>query len=463
MTHDEFQAIVLSHLDGIKQALVAYDVPSTPGEVVTTVRAGDDLQLALNQGGVLQLEAATWEAQGFLVPRTGTVVRGKPGTHLHGTRGPAFFVPPGTKNIVATDLLCTSAQATASPVALGAADGTQKTLEAVPDGISLLRVTVPTHRGKRAFGIHATNVLLSDCGAEDVWLTGQDSQAWWVFNTPGKIRILGGRWSAGAELAMFGGTGYQIPDCVPRDIEVAHGLYVRPKEWQTDLLDQEVKNGLEVKNGERIHFHDLTIRGVWQEAQPLGAAFMLTPANGGQVTAITIERVRLEDCADGISITGHDAAKINPTTTTDILVRELTGRLVKGTGRGIALLCQRFVGRVSFHDCALDTDGTKFAEFVDATEAFSLTDSVVKLGKYGLTFGGVHASTSADPFTPHVGVLNVSGNRVTGPGASARFFSRFPQNQLMDEATWLGAMAAHLGPPTKNAPGAPRSDDRSRG
>ena len=387
---------------------------------------------------MIQLETgAVFEGVGFAL-KSGTILQGQDAT-IRATGGPALYAPPGTSQIALSDVDCHSSLPNASPVQLGAADGSQRVLEAVPFNLTLTRVRVPSHRGKRGFGIHSRDTVLTDCSALDVWITGQDSQPYWIFNTPGNVKVIGGEWSAGSELAMLGGMAYVIPHCVPTNIEIAHGHYYRPKAWQTDLLDQEVKNGLEVKNGRQVHFHDLLIEHCWQEAQPLGAAFMLTPANGGEVVDVTIERCTLRDCADGVSMTGTDAAKINPTHTTGIVITDVDAKLTKGTSRGVFLMAQRFVGTIDVSNVLVDTDGTKFAEFVDQTERFTLTDSTARLGKYSLTFGGTHAATTADPFTPNVSELRIEGNQFIGSGANARFMSRFPSNRVITEAEFQGA------------------------
>lgn len=439
MTYDELKTAVLQHCDGIQAAFAAFGnpVPPPPPEVVTRVMSGDALQPALDKGGIVALEGSgTWQGT-FVMRRPGTVLRGN-GAHLHSPTGPALLIPPGANTVAASALSCTSGNANASPVQIGTADSTQSKREDIPWGISLRQVSVPSHRGKRGFGLHGHDVVLEECSAEDVWITGTDSQPWWIHNTPGPIKILGGRWSAGAELGLFGGATAIIPGLVPTNVEVLGGYYYRPEAWQVDNIDQEVKCGLEVKNGQQITFRGMRIQGCWQDAQPLGAAFMLTPASGGLVRDISIEDVELVDCADGVSITGRDAAGINTVQTTGIRISKLRGRLKKnlagGSGRGIGLLVQRGVGSVDVSQSQIDTDGPKILEIVDPTQSLVFVGNVARLGKYAMTFGGTHASITVDPFVVNVANLTVNGNIFGGLGATTRLLSRFPQNTLVTEA-----------------------------
>jgi hypothetical protein len=436
MDFDSLERSIRDRLDGIGADLTAYRAAQAATPATWKVKAGDNLQAALDQGGAIQLEAgATFEGQAFTFHTPGTLVLGQ-GATLRTTVGPALFVPPGAFGITASDLVCTCDLKTEAPVRLGAADGTQMRLDQVPHTIVLTRVTVPTHRGKRGFSFHSTLTDILDCEGHDIWTPGQDSQPWWIHNTPGKIRILGGKWSAGSELGLFGGAPFNIPGLVPTGVEVAHGHYFRPPEWQTDDVDREVKNGLEVKNGRDLHFHHLLIEGCFQWAQPRPAAFMLTPTQGGECVNIRVEDIELRRCADLLVATGRDVSGINQTQTTGIAVTRVRGQLTregpKGGGSGMWLLAQRNVGTVSFEDCVVDSFGLKLAEFVDATGKLTLRGCTARVGKYGVTCGGSHASTSA-LFLPN-GELELVDNTFGGPGATTRFRTLFPGNTYVDDA-----------------------------
>src|SRR5688572_30420814 len=88
---------------------------------VRVVRAGDSLQTALDGGGAIQLEAATWS--GSYTLRSHTVLTGTAGAAIRGVSGPALVIPPGTQNVQVSGLeLRTLAR---EVVAIGANDATQ--------------------------------------------------------------------------------------------------------------------------------------------------------------------------------------------------------------------------------------------------------------------------------------------------------------------------------------------------
>src|SRR6185436_9929874 len=77
-------------------ALKELGPPAPPSE--TLVKAGDNLQAAHDTGGTIRLEAGAVFAGNFVAKKAGTRLLGS-GAELHGSAGPALFVPPGARDI----------------------------------------------------------------------------------------------------------------------------------------------------------------------------------------------------------------------------------------------------------------------------------------------------------------------------------------------------------------------------
>jgi hypothetical protein len=275
------------------------------------VRAGDNLQAALDQGGNLQLEdGATFE--GNFVIKSGTNLLGTKAT-IHGKAGgpPALYVPPRERGIAIEVGTMTSAGDQAV-LQIGTSDSTQTTLDDVPADITVTGTTIPTFRGKRGFYINGKNVLLKQCVARDVWdPAGRDSQGILIFNTPGPVTVSGGLFEAGSENIMVGGDVTAIHDVQPADLLFEDVTLSRPLGWKTDGIKRKVKNLFELKAGVRVALRRAVLSGCWTDAQT-GWAIMLTPRNGKAITDVMMENITIRDAGGGINLLGYDNTEFGP-------------------------------------------------------------------------------------------------------------------------------------------------------
>lgn len=434
---------VLTDVSAVRTAL-ASELGSHPPER-RIVRAGENLQAALDARGVVELEAGvTWEGI-FVVPSNVRVIGN--GATLRGERATTLMVPPGTHDVVVDDIYVYSTHPDA--ISIGENTDKQTRVEDAPVNVRFQRVRVPRHNGKRAFSIHGRHVELLDCEALDVWSeAGQDSQGWYIGNAPGPVTIRGGLWSAGSEIGLIGGDRTRIPGLIPADILVEATRMFRPLSWQTDGVKRKVKNIFEAKTGHRVRVVGNEMDGCWKDAQPLGAAFMLTPtldgatANtpevGGDIRDVVIQDNIVRNVGQIFVATGRDYQTVTPGRTTGLQVVGNHFTCSRALFGGFGQLAQftRGVGAVVFDDNDFVGDGTSliwtYRESVLEMDGVHypspniprvvLTGNRMTVGKYGLMFDGV---SNAREWPASVDVLDVTGNTFTG---SKDMRSRFPDN-----------------------------------
>jgi len=422
----------------LRQQLDALDAalaPETPTSTVMKVSAGQDLQAALDKAGAIELEAgATWS--GSYTVRSNTTLVGN-GASIKASTGPALRILPGSSNIAISGLICISGYN--EVIRIGENTAAQTTAAQAPNGITFTDVQIPTHRGKRAWAIHGQNVALLNCSAVDVWdPAGQDSQAIYVGNSPGNIRIVGGRYSAGSEVFLSGGDTYNIPHVTPDGIVCDGVNFFRPLSWKTDGTKRKVKNIFELKNGLNVVVKNCNLSGCWMDGQQ-GEAFTLTPAldgaivqpplQSGDVRFVIIEDCVVTDVSSGFNILGRHYTSYTPDALTGLVVRrlKLTASRAQFGGRGQLATIGGEPDAITFEDCDIVCDGSSTIYYSSGSVldpvtrqsrtggklvSLTVTNSRITLGSYGFNFGGY---PNAVNWQNSVGTLNVSGNVFKGP------------------------------------------------
>jgi hypothetical protein len=408
------------------------DLATEPETVL--VRAGDNLQAALDHGGAITLEPGAVFA-GTYVVRSDTVLVGS-GAAIRGATGPALIIPPGTRRIAIDGLELASGAS--EVVTIGANTSAQQLVEGAPSGITLSSLTIPTHRGKRGIANHGADVHLLDCEVLDCWdPAGQDSQAVYTGNTPGPLRISGGRYSAGSEVLLFGGDATAIPNVVPASIFIEGVELFRPASWQTDGVARKVKNIFECKNATDVILRKSLLHGCWAQGQA-GEAIMLTPdldgdrkdppLRSGEVSNVLIEDVTIADCASVANLAGRAYRSYTVNPLTGIVFRRLIATVSRAQfgGRGQLAILAGEPGDVTFEDCTFRGDGTSTIYYqsgnvIDPVTRtlrlagklgrLSVTNSRLTLGVYGFMLNGV---ANAAQWPAAVESLTVTGNTFTG-------------------------------------------------
>lgn len=415
-----------------------------PPIVIVRVPSGGNLQLALDNGGNIELEAGgTYESNGFRVRQSGTTIIGN-GATLVASSGPALYVLPGVNDVTVSDLSGRSPNG--AVFLLGANDAAiQATLDLVPRRITFTRVRVPTHRNKRGFEINAADVQLIDCEVLDTWATSlADSQGVGILNTPGNVIVRGGRYQAASENVLVGGDTMKIPGVIPTNLTFENLMLDKPLSWKTDGVRRAVKNNFELKTGINVSVRNCTLDGCWRDGQD-GYAFMITPKSGGTVQNVLIENCRIRNVSSAFNFTGHTLAT-DPTPggrTIGVVVRNVTAVCNKTiySGRGIFCILTMGVGDVTFDNIVSVMDGTSVILGGDHERIASITvtNSFFVAGTYGVMLGG---NANATLWNATVDALDVRTNTIADANATLK--RNLPENTYVTRAEFDPLVAERL-------------------
>ena len=322
---------------------------STPVAGATiTVRAGDDLQAALDRarpGDTVLLEAgATWVGA-FVLPakdgnrpivvRSATDDRRLPGpTSRIGPEHsallpklkssgsePALRTAPGASQWRLLALEFIGNGQAGDIIALGDGSKAQNEATNLPDDLVLDRILVrgdPAKGQKRGIALNSAATIIRNSYIGDIKAVGIESQAIAGWNGPGPYTIENNVLEAAGVNLLFGGADPAIPDLVPSDITIERNLIIKNVDWRGSSWT--VKNLLELKNARRVRIEGNQLENCWSAAQP-GYAVLFTVRNsGGRAPWATIEDVTFRNnvvrhSAGGINILGYDSDEPSQTAT----------------------------------------------------------------------------------------------------------------------------------------------------
>lgn len=351
---------------------VFLDYPYSPATGKSTVvRAGDDLQRALNQaarGDELVLEAGAVFSGNFVLPA-------KPGTANDGwivvrSSRLADLPPVGTRIVPARDgplmpkiltrnnlgALATAARASGwrlvglevtvdtafasqqdGILLIGDGAGNQRDFASVPQDIVLDRMYVhgrTTTNTKRCVGLNAgrTAILdsyLGDCHGKDF-----DSQAIAGWNGGGPYKIVNNSLQGAGENVIFGGSDPTVPDLLASDLEIRNNYIYTPAAWKGVWLK---KNLLELKSAVRVLIEGNVFAGSWAHGQ-VGFAFVMFSVNQDgrcswcRVTDVTVRRNYIKDVGAGFNLAGWGGAVQATTKLSRVLIEQ---NVMEGVNEGI--------------------------------------------------------------------------------------------------------------------------------
>lgn len=441
----------LDQIDAASKALRASLAPSVPVPQVAQVQTADALVAALKSGGNIAIAPGVTLTGSYTVSAPGTALSGNGATINGGKSGPALVVPPGVSNVTISDLTLAS---DVDPVILcGANDTTQTQLAQAPTNITLQRLTIPTHRGRRGIEWNCTG-LVQDCVVLDTWDPyGQDSQALAILNSPGSTHVTGGKYQSGSEGILIGGDTMKMAGVYPTDITIENLEISKPLSWQTDGIKRKVKNLLELKTGRHVVARNLVLDGCWQDAQE-GWAIVLTPHSCGDIHDVLIDNVRATNCGAAIQLMGleYDGTP-TPAALSGIVVQNsrFTVSKAKYGGRGVFVLATGEPADFTATNNVVVSDGTSCFYYdpgsvLDPVTGVkrtggpfgrvTLTGNHLVPGIYGLVFAGI-ANGGASP--TGVTSLTVTGNSFADAAAALK--KNLPQNSYVDRATWDAAIS----------------------
>lgn len=336
-------------------AALALVPPASAGVIV---KAGENLQAALDKGGEIALEGGATFTGAFVLKVAGTRLLGPQSNLVGPSFAPALFIPPGTRDVQAVLGAAVTAYDQAC-IQVGNSDETQKTIADVPSHI-VLSIRVPKHRGKRAFAINSTETELLKCSSFDVYdPAGRDSQGVLILNTPGKVTVRGGSFEAASENILVGGAPTSIPNVVPQDLLFEDLVLQKPLTWKTDGVKRVVKNLFELKAGVNVVARRILMTGCWVDGQT-GWAIMLTPRDGKRIENVLLEDITLDEVGGACSVLGYDNEAPSPQLR-DLTIRRMKGKaLASSYGSGRFLQWQASPAGIVVEDCEFDAAGTTF-------------------------------------------------------------------------------------------------------
>lgn len=424
-----------------------------PGPAVHLVRAGDDLQAAIDAarpGDELRLAAGATFTGNFVLPNfegeTAVTIR----TDLPDAQlpGPNHRISPDAAARFARIVSPNSAPAIRTApaahhwrleflefpatrngagdiIAIGDSSAAQSQPGQVPHDIVLDHLYVhgdPAAGQKRGIAANGRAVTIRNSYVSDIKGVGVDTQAIAAWNGPGPFAIENNYLEAAGEVVLFGGGDPAIPDLVPSDIVVRFNQMSRPMEWRGTKW--QVKNVFELKNARHVTVEYNVFENNWLAAQP-GYAILFTPRNqDGRCPWCVVEDVRfahniVRNSSAGLSISGFDSPnqsrQTNAIRIEDNLFYDITTKL---GGNGWAVLLGDAPRDVVFDHNTFDFDGTTLLYAYGGKanpkpiEGFRFTNNAARHGQYGIN--GADTSTgkpALDRFFP--GAV-VSGNWLSG-------------------------------------------------
>jgi hypothetical protein len=295
-------------------------VSSSARAEILTVRAGGDLQAALNAaepGDEIVLDAGATFTGTFTLPRkSGVVTVRSSGTLPERRIGPAD-----------APMLATLRSGSRHPALLGENTAnwriTGLRFEPTTDGLDnlialqdadnieldRLLVVAPESIGQRRCVLgNGTRITLQRSHIAGCWArTLQDSQAFAAWDGAGPYTLVDNYLEAASENVMFGGAPSKSADRIPSDIRIEGNHFSKRLEWKG--RSRAVKNLLEFKSARRVVIRDNLFERNWTDAQA-GTAILFTPRNDSGPWAVVedvlLERNIVRDTEGLISILGYD-------------------------------------------------------------------------------------------------------------------------------------------------------------
>lgn len=192
-----------------------------------------------------------------------------------------------------------------------------------------------TYGGIHGMAINGTNVAVIDSrgtGWSD-FANGNDSQAIWISNTNGPIKIHNSRLEGGSENIMAGGDSNLITNIVPSDMDITNNHLIKPIAWADGGTGAgSCKNLLEIKNGQRVLIANNTLENFWAGGQAWCLSLKSTDQDGTsnwcRCTDVAVIYNHFKNVSAGPTIHGRNGStETTPTTRTTIRdnIIEVTG------------------------------------------------------------------------------------------------------------------------------------------
>ena len=261
---------------------------------------------------------------------------------------------------------------------------------------------------KRGIMGNGRNITLTRSHLSNIWIGGQDSQAFCAWDGAGPYTIVDNYLEAAGENVMFGGANSSAPENVPADILVEANHFSKPLEWRGDH-PASVKNLFELKQAKRVIVRNNLFERNWADAQN-GYAILFTVRNddGGAPWAVVedvlFERNVVRDVDHGFNVLGYDSYHSSGRATRITIRQNLvltTGTFLQAGGEIGALTIDHntvdqgytFIMLYSGGIFPTGTSQTRAAEY--AVENLIVTNNLANHNEYGLMGEEVGMGTPA--------------------------------------------------------------------
>jgi hypothetical protein len=465
---------------------LAVAVVGDPAAATTTVRAGEDLQQALNgarAGDTILLERGATFTGNFVLPaRSGSDARDvvlrtagdtglpAPGQRIapHMSSRLAKIQSPNNRAALRTApgaahwrIELVEFPANADPagdiIDLGDGSSQQRDLTQVASAITLDRIYVhgdPQRGQKRGVALNSAGTTITGSYIAEIKIVGQDSQAIGGWNGPGNYLIENNYLEAAGENVAFGGSDPAIVGLTPGNIVIRGNTLSKPLAWRDSSPRWQIKNLLELKNARAVLIERNIFERSWKQAQT-GYAIVFTVRNqdGGcpwcQVEDVRFRGNLVRDSGAGVVILGIDSPfPSRQTNHIDIRDNLFEGIDKSWGGDGtVLLLTDRPRDIVVDHNTIIQGDSSALVKMGSGrVDGFTFTNNVASHGTYGIV--GSDHTTGMDSINAYLPGADIRANVIAG--GNARVYP--PGNLFPTIDEWRQQFVAfasrdyHLGP-----------------
>jgi len=446
--------------------------PATSGPATIAVKAGDNLQAALDRarpGDEVVLEAGATFVGNFVLPfkagdgfitvrssRLAELPEGRRVTPADAARmarvstpgaGPAVLAPPRSHHwrLLGLEITQAASSLTYDLVQFGDGDaeGPQDTLEEAPRHLVLDRCYVhafgPQAPLKRGVALNSAHTSVTNSHVSGVKVVGQETQALAGWNGPGPFHVENNYLEAAGINILFGGAPPTVRGMVPSDIVVRGNHLYKPLSWK--LGDPAytgtrwtVKNLLELKSARRAVIEGNLLEHSWADAQIGWAVIFNTANDSGEWSRIEDIEFRsnvIRGAGNGVNLRGRDEKSGVKMSRVRVENNLLTDLGEKWGGYGIAFQVLRGPSDVTIEHNTADAPHAALMFDVDdpaeTADGLSFVNNVVRHGHYGVFgSGGAMGADALERFSRR---WKFAGNVMAGadPG-------RYPAGNLYPPA-----------------------------
>jgi len=390
-----------------------------PQQRVVSLKAGDDLQAALNSarfGDTIVLQAGSTFNGPIILPfkgagsgaeadyitiRTsdlGGIARNgeriKPGLHAHAM---PKIVAPQEKAAVGTEprahhykfvgiefLPSSNANYVYNVIDLGSSD--YAGISQFPHHLIFDRCYVHSsglNHARRGFALNSAETSIINSHVSGFAGAGDETQAIAGWNGPGPFHIVNNYLEGAGEVVLIGGADPSVPNLVPSDIEFRRNYLRKLKEWMGRAT---IKGTFELKNARRV-----VIEGNLIESEILTTALVLTVRNqGGKAPWSTIEDVEIKNnvvrhASTGINILGSDNEHRSQVARRIHILNNLLVDIVVSDPNDIPYFLKTNGGQqITIAHNTVQQAGNIITAYGAPTESFVFRDNIVQFNRYGI-------------------------------------------------------------------------------